>query len=448
MEQHNKFDVLPNETLLHIFSFFNKRDQGRTSLVSKHFQELAKDDSLKTLPYPDLDYSEVLPAKTKSLTVNLPAGRSNGGIWSMTVLSDQHFVTATGNGLLKVWDKDKVEPIRQFNKHAQHRFKTIWKVIPISSTRFISCGEQGTVYLWDIKQAEMKDQDLAYWNEPLVEFKGHSTVNTVYEAEFLKESNLLLTGGSDKKLRIWNIQTGECLHKVVAHTQNVGFIATFANNLIVSASNNSSAINENAYDYDIKLWRLEPNAQLTLLSTLTGHTEKIVAFCKLNNKLLATGSEDGTIRIWDIEESICVKTINLPELKQPECLKLIALGYLACGTLVEGTEEDCIYLYDVKDLHFTLVKTLTGHEHGLVGRNSLLDLGNGYFASADSMYGTIKLWHVERDNCLQTIQSSGDIRELAKLPNGYLISGRFDKGGLNIWAFPEREFKLISTPKP
>ena len=388
----------------------------------------------------------MLPAKTKSLTANLLAD-FRGGIWSMTVLSDQHFVTATDDGLLKVWDKDKAEPIRQFNKHAQHEFKTIWKLVPISEKRFVSCGDHGTVYLWDIEQAEVKDQDLEYWDEPLIEFIGHSDMGTVHDAEFLKESNLLITGCADKTLRIWNIETGKCLHTLLGHTQIVSYIATFPNDLIATASHDISAgLNINVCDLDIRVWN--PKIKSTPLVTLKGHTERITAFCKLNDKLLATGSEDGTIRIWSIAESVCIKTINLPESKQPECLKLIAPGYLACGTLVDDTDKDCIYLYNFKDFNFPLVRSLTGHEHGLVGRNSLLDLGNGYFASADSMYGTIKLWHVEKDECLQTIQSSGDIRELAKLPNGYMISGRFDKGGLDIWAFPEREFEPTPTPKP
>jgi len=450
MEQNNKFDIIPNEMLLDIFSFFNKRDQGKASLVSKQFHSLSKHPSLNNLSYPDLDYGKILPAKSKSLITNPSSDR---GISSIAVLSEKYFIIATIDGVLTVWDQDKAEPIRQFNKHVQYHFERIYqriyKITPISSTKFISCGSHGTVYLWDIYQEDVKDKEARYWDEPLIEFKGHSSMDTVYEAAFLKESNVLITGGSDKTLRIWNIQTGECLHTLFGHTQIVSYLATFPNNLIVSASYNSGPgpnLNEHDYDLNIRLWN--PNVKSTPLATLEGHTGRITAFCKLNNKLLATGSEDGTVRIWDIQERSCIKMIDLPGLKQPECLKLIAPGYLACGTLVGDIKEDCIYLYNIKDKNFSLVKSLTGHKHGLVGPNSLLDLKNGYFASADCIKGTIKLWHIEANECLQTLESLGGTQNLAKLPNGYLISGRFDKGGLNIWAFPEREFEPTPTPKP
>ena len=438
MEQDNKFDLLPNEMLFHIFSFFNKRDHGRAWSVSKHFHKVSKYPLLKNLPYPELDYSRIFPEKSKSLVVNLSAG-CNEGIWSIAVLSNRHFITATYDGLLKVWDSDKAVPIRQFNKHAQHQFKMIRKIIPISVTAFISCGDNGTIYLWDIDQKNIKDQDKEFWDEPLIEFRGHLAVDTVHDVEFLKESNLLITGCSDKTLRIWNIQTGECLHTLSGHTQAVSYIATFPNDLIVSASHATShGPDINICDPHIRIWN--PYTKSTSLATLRGHTKRITAFCKLNDELLATGSEDGTLRIWNIKERTCIKIINLPELKQPECLKVITPGYLACGTLVDEADEDCIYLYDIKDYNFPLVKSFTGHTYGLIEQNSLLDLENGYFASTGCFDSDIKLWHVEKDGCLQTLESSGDIRELTKLPNGYVISGC--KSGLNIWAFPERECNL------
>jgi len=445
MEQDNKFDLLPNEILHHIFSFFNKRDQGRASLVSKHFNKVSKHPLLKNLPYPDLNYSEMLPEKSKLLAVKseIEGVWGGRGIWSMVVLSDQHFVTGTDDGLLKVWDKDQDVPIKVFNTHAQYQFKTIWKVVRVSATEFISCGNY-TAYLWNINQE--KDKNL-YWDKPLITFKNHATEEPVNEA-ILAEGNQLITGSSDKTLRIWNIKTGECLRTLVGHTQNVSFMAIFPKGLIVSASDSLSATNENAhYDCDIRLWSLALDAQTTPLAKLLGHTKRITAFYKLDDNRLVTGAADKTLRIWNIQERMCIKIINLPKSQTPTCLKLIAPGLLACGTLVAGWDEAPIYLYEINHPNFPLIKTLPGHTTGIPGSSAIAILDNQHFASVDSM-GMIKIWDIETKNCIQTIEIGDEVRVLAKLPNGYMISGRFDKGGLDIWAFPELECKPIPTPKP
>ena len=45
-------------------------------------------------------------------------------------------------------------------------------------------------------------------------------------------------------------------------------------------------------------------------NTLNEHTDKVSTLIQLHSGLIATGSYDTTIRIWDLEKLSCIKTIH------------------------------------------------------------------------------------------------------------------------------------------
>lgn len=42
---------------------------------------------------------------------------------------------------------------------------------------------------------------------------------------------------------------------------------------------------------------------------MNGHTGRVRAFSYLGNEQLASGSRDATIKIWDLNTGLCVKTL-------------------------------------------------------------------------------------------------------------------------------------------
>ena len=83
--------------------------------------------------------------------------------------------------------------------------------------------------------------------------------------------------------------------------ENNGVLNLYEEANLNNDNNNSKYVNENTYD------NLLP---LKCIESFEAHQEKIVSLIELNNGKIATGSYDSTIKIWNLNNLECEKTIN------------------------------------------------------------------------------------------------------------------------------------------
>ncbi|KAF9209507.1 hypothetical protein BGZ49_003621 [Haplosporangium sp. Z 27] len=95
---------------------------------------------------------------------------------------------------------------------------------------------------------------------------------------------IVVTGGLDNTLRVWNAETGECLNTLFGHEEGVWSLA-FDKLRIVSGS----------LDKTIKVWDTESGE---CLYTLSG-PEGPVTCVGLGDTRIVGGSSDGTVFVWD-----------------------------------------------------------------------------------------------------------------------------------------------------
>ena len=80
----------------------------------------------------------------------------------------------------------------------------------------------------------------------------------------------------------------ECIKTLTGHTNSVYSIIQLNNGMIASGSS----------DKTIRIW--DPNQDYKCIKTLTGHTSYVISITQLNNGMIASGSGDKTIRIWTV----------------------------------------------------------------------------------------------------------------------------------------------------
>ncbi|MFN6564773.1 MAG: WD40 repeat domain-containing protein [Nostoc sp. ChiSLP01] len=115
--------------------------------------------------------------------------------------------------------------------------------------------------------------------------KGHSSkINTLAIGY---DGKTLVSGGEDKTVKIWNLQTGELKQTLAGHTGKVNAVAISADSKIIASASN---------DKTVKIWDLNGG---WLLRTLEGHT-KVVRTVAISPdcQTIVSGSWDKTIKVW------------------------------------------------------------------------------------------------------------------------------------------------------
>ncbi|XP_039281820.1 WD repeat-containing protein 37 isoform X2 [Nilaparvata lugens] len=124
---------------------------------------------------------------------------------------------------------------------------------------------------------------------PVCELRGHSSV--VIAADWLAPSgDHLVTASWDRTAALWDAQTGEMLHTLAGHDQELTHAsAHHSQRLVVTSSR----------DTTFRLWDFrEP---IHSVSVFQGHTETVTSavFTKREDKVVS-GSDDRTVKVWDL----------------------------------------------------------------------------------------------------------------------------------------------------
>lgn len=117
--------------------------------------------------------------------------------------------------------------------------------------------------------------------------------------KFHPNSNYVLTGSSDKSIRMWDIQKGNCVRLFTGHARGISSLAVSPNGRLLASGDVSGVV---------KIWDI---AEGRLVKTVTGDAVAagagrtgsiyVCAFCQ-DGKVLATCAADNTVKIWDVEK--------------------------------------------------------------------------------------------------------------------------------------------------
>ena len=223
------------------------------------------------------------------------------------------------------------------------------------------------------------------------------------------------------------VYTPRAVFKVRPVTRASATIAGHGSTILVAqfAPNTSSRMVTGAGDSTARIWDCDTQ---TVQHTLRGHTNWVLcAVWSPRGDVIATGSMDTTIRLWDTQTG---KNIGGP-LKGHrkwisslcwEPLHLVKPG--ESPKLVSGSEDGTVKVWDTK--RRLCLMTMSGHK----GAVSCVKWGGSNLIYSGSHDKTIKVWDAKNGRCTQTLKAHAHwVNHLALSTDFALRVGAYDHTG-------------------
>ncbi len=144
-----------------------------------------------------------------------------------------------------------------------------------------------------------KDGDLSIWN-PFT----HWSKRTFFKNEgaffaFIQLSKDLVAVSSNIHVNIWSLSSiNMAPYDLLSsdHTSRHKHVTCLA------LSQDNSILASGSEDFDIMLWNYRRSSRF--FNSLVGHRDAVRSVCFISNQILASGSDDETIKIWNVTSGI------------------------------------------------------------------------------------------------------------------------------------------------
>ncbi|MCP4106055.1 MAG: protein kinase [Desulfobacteraceae bacterium] len=297
-------------------------------------------------------------------------------------------------------------------------------IIPDGKTA-VSAGWDNSVCLWDLETGKC-----------LKMLKGHTEF--IESVSITPDGKTAVSGGEDNTLRAWDLETGQCVKTLKGHTSYVESVSlTPDGKIAVSASKDNS----------ICVWDLETGECLKILeghnwdySTSPYRVRHMAFFKKLKNissvtitpdgKTIVSGSDDKTVRVWDLETGQCVKILE-GHTQAVDCISITPDS----KTVISGSYDNTLRVWDLETEQ--CVKVLEGHTGPVYCADITAD---GKIAISGNEDKTLRVWNLETGECLMVLEGhTGPVYSVSMTPDGKTaVSGGWDNS-VCVWNLQTRE---------
>ena len=259
---------------------------------------------------------------------------------AVAVLSDgTHVIVTIDSMLLRVSALDSGRSLREFVTIGSMNDVAVGERLDGTAV-IVAGGSDCRIHIWDLETGRVL-------GDPL---KGHrrgwtadGEVVAVAIGERLDGARVIVSGGTDKTVRVWNLDTGVALGKPMKHKGSVNAIAigerVDGTRVIVSSSDDDPAL---------YVWNLDTGKPL--LDPLVGQAADIgsVAVGERTDgtRVIVSGSADGPSRVWDLDTGEPLGSpIEVTEVHH------MVLGEASDGTpvLVTAVLDGTVRMWDLDD---------------------------------------------------------------------------------------------------
>ena len=216
--------------------------------------------------------------------------------------------------------------LNSFEAHSSHINRIKQSPFNTNTNYVATCSDDNTVKIWNVlssydwtlittysqhsswvRALEWLDKDtlasgsydktIKLWSMATGQTKLTIKINQYVLSLRLLNSNIDLAVGLESgDINIYNINDGNLVSSLKGHTSAVYDLVQISADLLASSG---------SLDRTVRIWNLTTKKCKFIL---TGHTERVNGLKQITSSILASGSWDNTIKLWDITSGQLIRT--------------------------------------------------------------------------------------------------------------------------------------------
>jgi WD40 repeat protein/tRNA A-37 threonylcarbamoyl transferase component Bud32 len=302
----------------------------------------------------------------------------------------------------RAWEHDYL--VTLFNKNQRtcrgHAFWVRHVVFSPDGKRIVSGSSDRTLKIWDATSGQV-----------VLTLKGHTA--EVRSVAFSPDGKRVVSGSGDNTLKIWDAANGQEVRTLKGHTQSVSSVAFSADGKrIVSGS----------YDLTLKIWDAATGQEVL---TLKGHTGNVSSVAlSADGKRIVSGSGDNTLKIWDAATGQEVLTLK------GHTAAVVSVALSADGKrIVSASPNNTLKIWDA--MSGQELRTLNGHTDIVT---SVAFSADGKRIVSGSVDKTLKIWNATNGQPVLTLKGHTQaVHSVAFSPDGKRIVSGSGDNTLKVW---------------
>jgi len=414
--------------------------------------------------------------------VMLPAGSAVPGVEKKKAAKDEYFVVGGEQGVLRVYSLKTRQCVYDYSlpqtlphkdsaqvKTAANAIVRI--IVAAESGRLIVATQEHNIYIYDIATFT-KHKLIIGFNDDIVDVRcmpdgqralvatnsaqvrlfdldtfdadlltGHTDI--VLSVDVSADGRFVVTSSKDNTVRFWSLlPTPRCVAVCEGHSEAVG--AVRFSRLMPSAKNSLFAVS-GSRDRTLKLWNAQNLLSLSSASASKSDADEKSSLVPIpvvvskfahekdintlavapNDKLIASGGQDKSIRVWSASDLSLVATL------QGHRRGVWSVEFSSVDRVLASASADkTIRLWSMTD--YSCLKTFEGHAQSVL---KVLFVNNGMQLLSAGSDAVVKLWTIKTNECVNTFdeQHSAKIWSMCLTKDDKkLVTGGADSV-LNVW---------------